>query len=146
MKRRVPVRKRKPRNIRTLTIVREEWHRGGYTPERGESRLLNPANGLKCCLGFLALRCGYAPEEIRSALSPSDVRNPNLFPRAFVADSIDRRNDDSELTNRLVDANDNENIRGAARERRIAKLFAEAGITVRFVDTRKETRKKHADR
>lgn len=88
-----------------LTIDRTKWRRGGpgeqdaeakakgsyeahtYALNRrfGQTMLLNN-KGLMCCLGFDALACGLAPEDIENVGEPSDIPRPRF---GFVLDEDD---------------------------------------------------------
>lgn len=67
--------------LKTLVIKGSEWLRGeGGAP----SRLLRLRDGKKCCLGILALACGFVEEEIREVIDPFDVASRSRWP--FVVD------------------------------------------------------------
>lgn len=52
--------------MKTLTIDCDTWLRG-YQSE------LRDGDGHMCCLGFDALACGFAPDQIRGHSSPLDL-------------------------------------------------------------------------
>lgn len=63
--------------LKTLVIKGSEWLRG----EGGsKSALLRSEDGKKCCLGILALVCGFTEEEIRGVETPSGVVTRTPWP------------------------------------------------------------------
>ena len=63
-----------------LKIDRRTWLRGeGPT----DSALLR-SDGEKCCLGFYALACGLAPENILTLKTPSEVYENTKMPDSLV--------------------------------------------------------------
>lgn len=101
-----------------LTIERDRWDRGNRS-----GYLLGP-NG-KCCLGFLALACGYRAEEISGVQLPGRIRSFWRYPDRLSSSAM----------NDLMTINDNPHGSEAGREHTIARMFAEYGVEVEFVDT-----------
>lgn len=114
--------------MQKLTIKRSEWLRGeGGT----ESYLLRKADNKKCCLGFLALSCGFNEAQILDISSPEDTENKLLWPKSILREELDK---DSDITFTLVKLNDNENLLESERELRLKEEFANIDIDVEFVD------------
>lgn len=122
--------------MKTVKISRKRWCRGGG------AAALRTDTGQSCCLGFVARAYGLktpvdvgefadlAPEQDCSVL-PRELRpKKNEISDGYAAYS------NTALHDKLVAANDDvsEKMRGAAREEKIAKLLAKAGIKAVFVD------------
>lgn len=81
-----------------------------------------------CCLGFLALACGYDEEDITgisylAAKGRGDDERVELpFPAPWLGDgSI------------IANVNDNKDMTDSERERQLTEMFAAGGIAVKFV-------------
>jgi hypothetical protein len=143
----------------TVVIDRAKWQRGVPIDS-----CLRDSEGKMCCLGFLGQACGFTAQELRDAISPSELpsRDDDLEGPGGVDDvdhpagsgkwprKIARTNwtTDSLLANYLMSVNDAEEkvVKSrkrtfkvpdeAARERLITNLMAEAGVAVTFVGDR----------
>lgn len=130
----------------SFTVHRGRWLSGGLETTTGQfisSRLLAPAGsaaeGKMCCLGFLARELGYDPEEILDRATPGSTQRKyvddakeyrNLWPDSLMTAGLD-----THLCARIMAQNDAPIDGGTvAREQVLAQLFAQAGITVTFVD------------
>lgn len=135
-----------------LVIDRSTWLRGEGSDE---SALLRSDDGMMCCLGFDALRRGFTVEEITDICTPMQLGKvveglTEEYPmghRSFVGTEICStlmRLNDFEVgdyeTVRAWSARHESELDPAAvaneqeREQRIAKLFAEIGVEVEFVN------------
>jgi hypothetical protein len=103
-----------------VTITRGLWLRG-----TGEGTLLDDANGRMCCLSFVCLRYGVPKAELHGHELPTQLYDQlDKFPAWL--------KDDDQLDN-IVMTNDGE-MRSSRREKKLIKLFAEKGLTVKFRD------------
>ncbi len=128
--------------IKEFTVVRNGWLRG-----KGEGLLQ------RCCLGFLGAACGYEDATIKNVALPHEIlsggdESINRWPKALVRfHEDDDRWTGSNLEDNAVGVNDciigTDVSYGPVmvtmesekhRESLLTKLFADSGITVRFVD------------
>ena len=132
-------------------IKRSSWLRGSGTLEdnigQDGSYLLRPSDGMKCCLGFYLVACGVPEGEIEGICTPMTVES-TIFPAraewlitAGEAEKTENSPDCVELmqTNDQVGffcgpAREVQVSDESERERRISRMFAAHGETVRFVD------------
>ena len=142
--------------MRTLTIKRSQWRRGGDTPElqihAGTTHLLNQS-GLMCCLGFDALACGVPRELLLDKNDPIDVYNFKAFPAYFTKERFpmvddvltdpesglaDPDNEDitqSRIVNEAIRINDSKDLSDAERETLLIPILKQLGYDiVEFVD------------
>ncbi len=118
----------------TLVIDRKKWVRctgedvmGRY----GFSNLLNK-RGSMCCLGFACLKVGLTKEVIRGHSSPNtntirNLLNSKTTKLSELLKSID-------VTNQLIEINDNFKTDDAYKEKEIKRIFRENGLRVRFIN------------
>lgn len=112
-----------------LTVVREQWDRGG------DGRLFSE-KGL-CCLGFAGRAQGYTDEQMSGLGCPEDLlvdHGKNLWedtPFLREHDDFDKFVD-SKLTCDAMAINDNSQIDDQVREEQLTKLFASHGIELEF--------------
>lgn len=104
-----------------FTVKRSSWFRGKGAED---SRLLRK-DGKMCCLGFLALSCGFIEEEILQKPTPmqiqlSSARSSIEFPLIGYS--------------RLMCINDAEGYSEGLREERLKKEFEFHSVEVEFVD------------
>lgn len=96
-------------------------------------------SGQMCCLGFYTKACGFSDDEIRNVSIPSELIDDRFTDKSLteVVDSMPRVQKVLSAVIReetsLISANDS-GPRGRGREKEIKRLFARAGIRVRFVD------------
>jgi hypothetical protein len=112
----------------SFTVWRDKWLRG----DMADGSCLLDTNGCRCCLGFLGQAVGYTDEQLLGASTPEDIAC-DKWPRGLIlCDDHERREDDSEVCEKIVNANDE----GPAltREERLTELFASIGIDVTFRD------------
>ena len=116
------------RKVDRLVIDRPTW---------GTGQLLDH-NGNKCCLGFLAIKCGADETEIDGEMSPANVPNIN-WPAAFTGvatyknkKGVKRYLKNSELADKMMSINDDEEMKWADKERELIPLFKKAGIKLSF--------------
>lgn len=142
--------------VKEFTVIRSKWARG-----RGEGLLLNP-EGQRCCLGFLGSACGYEDGAIKNVALPHEIlygndESINRWPKVLIkfheGDFGDIDNwSGSSLEDEAAGINDciigtDVSYRAASgrtvqvtmesekhREALLTKLFADSGITVRFID------------
>lgn len=113
--------KRKLKRIRSLTISRRRWLRGG-----GGSLL---ENGKMCCLGFGCRAAGVPAKSIDGLGLPNDL---DVVVPAFSKTS-DSGPVNTVLSERAHVINDDETIDDAQRERLLRALFKRHGVALRFV-------------
>lgn len=115
-----------------LVIKESEWVRGCYDPLLGAKPDYNPSellcdSGAKCCLGFLALHDGLAPETIHGQGDPETLYSgfageSKYFERTLDADY--RHN--TAVTNEAIDINDNHALMDDERKAKLSALFKKA--------------------
>lgn len=121
-----------------LIIEEDKWLRGEGSMA---SRLLRPADGKMCCLGFLALQCGYTEEQISDYSAPKSIvydygGKPKGSFEKLVSINTDNHHRSVQCTNiceRLMEANDDQSLSNIGRKCRISELFKEINIEVEFV-------------
>jgi hypothetical protein len=131
-----------PRRQR-FTVVRGVWDRGH---DDGDTKLLGDRGS--CCLGFLALYCGYKAHQIRDLADPTDfLYRDSKLPATLAIpedlgpyETIPQGLCVSPLCRRIISANDcvigtPECSFGSEEDREtlLTELFFEAGIDVEFV-------------
>jgi hypothetical protein len=137
--------------VTEFTIVRRRWRRGKQIEGKG-SYLRNEKDGKMCCLGFYLEACGVPRAEINGRGMPYQVLNNALDQKKKVAvlkqlrvagarwlvilrghsAGVPASYDNDEITEDLVDANDNKKLSSAKIEEKVAALFAKKGVKVRF--------------
>jgi hypothetical protein len=134
--------------MKTLIIDRNEWRRGklaGKNETNYNSKLLCPNTNTKCCLGFLALSCGYTEDQILDKCSPESIgaiysinKVENLWPREICEDSnIEISNywfTDTVITNNIIKINDSKGLKEQQREEKLKELFASINIDLQFIN------------
>lgn len=124
-----------------LVIDRSRWLRG-----EGLGELLRRLDGKMCCLGFLGAACGVPKEAMLGRGTPEESSFASAFPDwLMVEDDDDGDGDgfrlkDGKEVRLLVDLNDNVGGPDAGRESAIARVFAEHGVEVVFVDSMEQPR------
>lgn len=128
--------------MKTFIIKRSKWARGG---KNGSSQLLNE-KGAMCCLGFFSRKLGATPKQIR------DVPAPHCLVQKFIVDDnaplakkwkrlfkglvvgklnrLTRTN----LADKMMPLNDNEEVSELEREKGLTKMFAKLGWKPKFID------------
>lgn len=114
-----------------LVIDRQKWLRGEGS---SNSYLLRGKDRKMCCLGFLALQCGYTQDEIIHKESPSSVGGlVTKFPSGLVC--LKRGiTSNSIQCHRLMTCNDDELLSDEEREGQLIDLFHEIGIDIEFIN------------
>lgn len=126
-------------DVTVLVIDRSKWLRG-----KRNGRLLRD-DGMMCCLGFLGVSCGIAPEQMLGLMRPdSEAVATAPWPEWLMSpnqtagwDGGERCSAEAEL---LMGRNDDDDIEEAERERLVAAVFAKHGVEVRFVDSTEQPR------
>lgn len=123
-----------------LQIERSRWVRG----DKGGLSLMRNDQGNMCCLGFLALACGYSPAELDDVADPESVAcrtRKDLFPKGTFGMVIEhdqyRRYPLSGTVQQLISVNDRAGYSPGdemIREETIAGLMADLNVAVTFVD------------
>lgn len=129
--------------MKVLTINRSEWRRGGSfstgaVKGQGITRLLND-QGFKCCLGFDALACGVTKGEIFNAMDPESL-TPALLPEDYIRTRLKAKSysnlapvpgmayyENSEAVKAAINANDDDTIDEAERERLVKNALLRLG-------------------
>ena len=117
-----------------VTINRSKWCRGGKS-----ASALRTESGQSCCLGFVARAYGLKTPVGSTVLSSlTDDQDISVLPEALrptksKSPFTSGVYHDTDLHDKLVDANDEVGVKPAEREKKIKDLLAEAGIRVKFV-------------
>lgn len=101
-----------PERVSEFTVDRETW---------GTSTLLGD-DGRMCCMGFLAIACGYTAGAIRGKSYPSSLPG-------FSALMPELRKDDELMIARV---NDSVQLTRPAKESKLKDLFSRIGIALKF--------------
>lgn len=114
-----------------FTVDRSKWRFGGgkHFDTKGETQLLNN-RGYMCCLGFCMKQLGLDDNLIRDKAAPANVM---LKHNDFVSCGPYGTIKNSSLSMEAMRINDNDNISGPERERRLIELFSEHGHEIEFV-------------
>lgn len=128
--------------VTTFTIDREKWLRGGLSPIASATPipLLLDDQGRRCCLGFYAQACGLSDEQLANVSDPSEVGGVGQGAIPSEMNWLvrhDRFRDEvrpSDACNELTWTNDSPYTGPDQREREVARLFEERGITVEFTN------------
>lgn len=118
--------------MKTFTIIEKKWARGG---KNGDPQLRNE-QGNKCCLGFLATKCGF--QRLSHAAMPCDLSdaasmNGRPHPVSTVLSRLKglvrgkHKAMSTELASKIQTINDKANIDDDERKQRLATLFAQIG-------------------
>lgn len=114
-----------------LIIERSKWLRGG----NGEDSLLrSPESGKMCCLGFLALQCGYSTKDINGIATPESIGKKSKFIPGLVEYNHYNTLGNTNLCNKLMYINDAYRITESQREKRLTTWFKYLEVDVSFVD------------
>jgi hypothetical protein len=122
-----------------LVIKRSEWIRGEGSEH---SLLFRPADGKRCCLGFLGNACGVKDLD-QVEPTPAEVGAP--FPEWLYEPGKGTYNKagskggktpyrNTTIGHRLMELNDNRVIDDYEREEKLIAEFAKVGVEVTFVD------------
>jgi hypothetical protein len=118
-------------HMKTVTISRKRWTRGGAGALRTES-------GQSCCLGFVARAYGLRTPTNSSVFADLPACNQDISCLPKKLQPTKEANgtwSDSSLHDKLTEANDDVfGAVGKAREAKITKLLAKAGIKAIFED------------
>ena len=109
-----------------LMIDRLRWLRGETDKD---SYLLRASDNKMCCLGFLALQCGYTLEDITDSETPLLADGNNKFPDSIVEDD-----EHTEVCCALMRINDDGKLKEYEREPKLKTLFKQADILVKFIN------------
>lgn len=118
--------------MKQFTIIEEKWARGG---NGGATALLN-ADGNMCCLGFLCLARGLERGDINGYCMPSEImkyyvhETPQRLINALgdLVEDDEGNIDDTILTQKIAEVNDNENISESDRRCQLTGLFSKLGL------------------
>lgn len=120
-------------SVKTFTIDRSRWLRGEV-----ETSMLRNTYGDRCCLGFYLGACGVSDSAMTDEATPSDVRDVIPEEAQWLLRTeiwaFDEVVVESGAGAELISVNDDKHRCEDARERDVARLFAERGIEVVFVD------------
>ncbi len=121
----------KTKKLEKFTVQRSRWLRGD-----GDGMLLDPDRGNRmCCLGFACVAAGLTKEQISKRSLPEEaydeVDAPVIEP--LVEETVEGGVLDTSLTTRAAEINDDLGLSDHEREHGLKVLFAEHGVTVRFV-------------
>ena len=126
-----------------LVIKRSEWARGKrcstesridyYSGKKVKDtvpidNLLLGEDGMKCCLGFLALSCKISRKDIDNRSTPSCALSTNRWPEWLVEDYSN-----TDACSELMKANDDVVMNWQTREKKIRDEMAKHGVDVKFV-------------
>ena len=116
-----------------FTVETKNWLRG---EDSNHSRLLRPRDGKMCCLGFLSLACGIAPQDIKGQVS---IGTLGKHLKGLLPEVLFQRDSDFGLKTTprnyfsIESVNDNPALSEAERQKRLLELFRYIGIEVNFV-------------
>lgn len=124
--------KAKPKRFK-FTISRRKWWRG----HGADSELLR-ADGKMCCVGIYLKACGIKPTLLKNVVDASDlaVENENALVKKIPTWLLNNASgywQNSDIAFELYAANDEEEVRGAEKEKAIKNIFATHGVDVTFV-------------
>lgn len=109
---------------KNITIDRKKWLRSKNKEEQN-SYLLRKSDGKQCCLGQMALQCGFSKNDIIGQRSPVSIGWRDLM----VAE------DDSPTAHNMIICNDNPRTTDAQKEKRLKYLAKyKLGVTLKFVN------------
>jgi len=111
-----------------LVIDRSKWLRGS-----GNSLLFRPTDGKMCCLGFYGLSCGLTQEDMNGLGAPFEIHGQKWQENSSANWLFDHHWGCSSYCYNLMAINDRLDFSEEVREREIAKIFAQHGITVKFI-------------
>jgi len=119
--------------MKTFKIKRSEWLKGEGSKN---SCLLRKEDNKKCCFGFYALSCGLKEKQIINLSDPTEIENLPLEMDWVINQNCRTRpwRCCSRQVNRLICANDEENVISSEREEKVIVLFKEQNILVEFED------------
>lgn len=121
-----------------VTVQRSKWHRGhghiGSALVVSDRGLLPGQMGKMCCLGFVCRVAGVPVKEMIGVTVPLWLRNLIDYPLMPVALTENLAHSTKNITAKLVDANDDQDLTDAAREQQLICLGREAGINFTFID------------
>ena len=125
-------------------VDRTKWYRG---KSENSSKLLFPGTQKMCCLGFVALQCGFTPKAIQGVATPGMISfefvfdtpkyTKKQFPRGFrflLGLDINGDWEDSKMSHRAMEINDDAALTDKQRERKLKELFKRAGHQIMFVN------------
>ena len=114
-----------------LVIEKSKWLRG---LGGGDSGLLIEEK--MCCLGFLAKQCGVDEREMGKSGSPAclSAQEADRMPAWLLTTGRNGGYEDSEVCEKLMDINDDENRTDRERKEELTAIFKEHDIEVEFVD------------
>jgi hypothetical protein len=126
--------------MKEVIIRRSRWCRGGRA---AAGAALRTESGQSCCLGFVARAYGLKTPVGKGVFSDlaKDKQDCSVLPSPLRP--LKRKSDyvegeftylDTNLHDKLTEANDSSTLKSAEREKRIAALLAKAGIKAIFVD------------
>lgn len=131
--------------LKTITIDRSKWRRGGSGKTGKEyAQLFNPKEPTPfnmCCLGQYLEQCGVKKSYLEHRVTPGDIKVSQV-PKVTKAikvlgGEIDKRSSYfgiSDVAEEAMALNDNVKISGKTREKRLTKLFEKHGIQLVFIN------------
>lgn len=118
-------------------IQRSKWRSGGDGDNKlgeGETQMLN-IEGFMCCLGQIAIALGIESSNLYQKAGPSSCNIDIPFlTMPSQADNPKQKYIANSLATDAMQINDNEYYSLEKREERLKKLFAEKGLTLKFID------------
>lgn len=104
-------------------INRKTWLCGDQ-----EYSCLLRSDGLKCCLGFRALKSGFKAREVMRIRVPEHIeKNTERWGKLLKPDGAN-----SAICDKIININDDPDLKREVREARLTKLFAKVGDEVEF--------------
>lgn len=116
-----------------VLVKRNTWGRGAGV---AFSRLLNPQNGMMCCMGFACLAAGMARHEISDVSTIRELTDSTTIPpglHKFLEDH-DRGPGGAHDSSSLYCWNDRRNITDSEREAEIIRLGKNYDLDFTFED------------
>ena len=122
---------------KTFTIKRSKWLRGNRNGEGAPARSqLCDGDGHKCCLGHIMNQCGFTYSELIGKGTPATTEmdiHKVLDKADKLAYKLNGGLHPSMLTSAAININDDADMAWNTREAKLRKLFADNGITIKFV-------------
>ena len=117
--------------MRRFVVNRATWANADTT---SETMMLDPENGLMCCLGQICHQAKTPKSELAGNYEPCEVP----IRAGYLVDLLLKDPDfpsagSSDFASKAMDINDNSDLTPRERERALKKLFKSEGIDLSFV-------------
>jgi hypothetical protein len=131
------------KEVKELEIDVLKWRTGDFSQFKtgeGTTQLLN-SSGYMCCLGFMCIQSGLDRKDLFGWGEPCELHKkvPNL--NIFIPSDYDDNEgyyNNSRLSDAAININDNDKTSITEKMKKLTTLFAEHGITIKFINTETE--------